>query len=261
MRRTLVLLALMSIPLAAMADDCRYSAPRNLHDDLSGVRGVQIEVHSHDLHLAGTGSTSTLDVTGRACASSQSALENLEVTEHREGDQLIIDVGSSHGLNVQIFGVETSYEYVDLQMQLPSSMPVTLTADSGDAYVGGFNQLDADTSSGDLHIRNIAGTVNVTNESGDVEVNDVGSLHAGSIGSGDLKVRNVHADVRIGSVGSGDVVLDEVGGSVTVGTLGSGDLRALNVHGDLTVGAKGSGDITHENIGGKVSVPHDDDDD
>jgi hypothetical protein len=260
MRRTLALLALMSISLAAMADDCRYSAPRNLHDDLSGVRGVQIDVHSHDLHLADTGNAAALDATGRACASSQEALDNLQITKHREGDQLIIDVGSSHGLNVQIFGVGVSYEYVELQMQLPSNMPVTLTADSGDAYVGGFNQLDAETSSGDLHIRNIAGAVNVTNGSGDVEVNDVGSLRAGSIGSGDLRARNIHADVRIGSVGSGDVELDEVGGSVTVGTLGSGDLKVVNVHGDLTVGAKGSGDVTHDNIGGKVSVPHDDDD-
>ncbi len=260
MRRTLALLALMSISLAAMADDCRYSAPRNLHDDLSGIRGVQIEVHSHDLHLAGTGSAAALDVTGRACASSQAALDNLQVTQHREGDQLIIDVGSSHGLNVQIFGVGVSYEYVELQMQLPANMPVTLTSGSGDAYVGGFSQLDADTSSGDLHIRNIAGTVNVTTGSGDVEISDIGNLRAGSIGSGDLRVRNVHADVRVGSVGSGDVELDQVGGSVTVGTLGSGDLTVRNVHGDLTVGAKGSGDVTHENIGGKVSVPHDDDD-
>jgi hypothetical protein len=260
MRRTLVLLALLSLPLAAMADDCRYSAPRNLSDDLSGIRGVQIEVHSHDLHLAGTGNATGLTASGRACSSSQSALDNLQITKHREGDQLIIDVGSSHAINVQIFGFGESYEYVELQMQLPSNMPVTLTAGSGDAYVGGFNQLDAETSSGDLHIRNIAGTVNVTNGSGDVEISDVGTLHAGSIGSGDLRARNVRADVRIGSVGSGDVELNQVGGSVTVGTLGSGDLKAIDVHGDLTVGAKGSGDITHENIGGKVSVPHDDDD-
>lgn len=260
MRRTLALLALMSIPLAAMADDCRYTAPIHLQDDLSGVRGVQIEVHSHDLHLSSSGNAANLDVTGRACASSQSGLDHLKVTTHREGDQLIIDVGSTHGLEVHLFGVGVTYEYVELQMRLPSNMHVALITESGDAYVGGFNQLDAESDSGDLHIRNIAGDLNVTAGSGDVEVSDVGNLHAGSIGSGDLKARNVHSDVRIGSVGSGDVTLNDVGGSVTVGTLGSGDLVVRNVHGDLTVGAKGSGDVTHENIGGKVSVPHDDDD-
>jgi len=250
----------MSISLAAMADDCRYTAPINLQDDLAGVRGVQIEVHSHDLHLGSTGNTATLDVTGRVCASSQAGLDHLKITTHREGDQLIIDVGSTHGLEVRIFGIGATYEYAELQMRLPSSMHVTLTTESGDAYVGGFNQLDAESDSGDMYIRNIAGDLNVTTGSGDVEISDVGNLRAGSIGSGDLKARHVHADVRIGSVGSGDVTLNDVGGSVTVGTLGSGDLVVHNVRGDLTVGAKGSGDVTHDNIGGKVSVPHDDDD-
>jgi len=222
------------------------------------VRGVQIELHSHDMHLVGNGSSGALDLNGRACASSESALNNLQVTSHREGDQLIIDVGSEHSFNIGVFGV--SYAYLDLQVQLPANMPVTLTGGSGDAYISGLTQLDAQTGSGDLHIARIAGAVSVTAGSGDIELSDIGSLHAGSIGSGDLKARNVHNDVHIGSVGSGDVVLDQVGGSVDVGTLGSGDLNVDNVHGNLTVGAKGSGDVSHSNIGGKVSVPHDDDD-
>ena len=258
MRRTLVILALLFIPLTAAADECRYSAPRSLHEDLSGVRGVQIELHSHDMHLVGSGSSGALDLGGRACASSESALNNLQVTSHREGDQLIIDVGSEHTFNIGVFGV--SYAYLDLQVQLPANMPVTLTGGSGDAYISGLTQLEAQTGSGDLHIARIAGAVSVTAGSGDIELSDIGSLHAGSIGSGDLKARNVHNDVHIGSVGSGDVVLDQVGGSVDVGTLGSGDLNVDNVHGNLTVGAKGSGDVSHSNIGGKVSVPHDDDD-
>ena len=258
MRRTLVILALSLIPLAAAADECRYSAPRSLHDDLSGVHGVQVELHSQDMHLAGSGSSTALDIRGRACASSQAQLDNLQVTEHREGDQLIIDVGSNHSFNIRVFGV--SYDYLDLQMQLPANMPVTVTSGSGDAYISGLTQVDAQTGSGDLHISNIAGAVSVTAGSGDIEIANVGSVHAGSVGSGDIKARTVHNDVHIGSVGSGDVVLDQVGGSVEVGTLGSGDLSVSNVHGDLTVGAKGSGDVSHSNIGGKVNVPHDDDD-
>ncbi len=258
MRHTLVLLALLLLPLTAAAGECRYSAPRSLHGDLSGVRGVQIELHSHDMHLAGNGSSTALELSGRACASSQEALDNLQVTEHREGDQLIIEVGSNHSFNISVFGV--SYAYLDLQVQLPANMPVTLTGGSGDAYISGLTQLDAQTGSGDLHISNIAGAVSVTAGSGDIEIADIGSLQAGSVGSGDLKARIVHKDVHIGSVGSGDVVLDQVGGSVVVGTLGSGDLSVDHVHGDLTVGAKGSGDVSHSNIGGKVSVPRDDDD-
>ncbi|GLQ95877.1 DUF4097 family beta strand repeat-containing protein [Dyella mobilis] len=259
MRRTLVLLMpLLLLPLVAAADECRYSAPRNLHDDLSGVRGVQIELHSHDMHLMGSGNSRSLEVTGRACASSESKLSNLQVTSHREGDQLIIDVGGNNNIDVSFFGV--SYENLDLQIQLPSSMPVTVNTGSGDAYVSGLSQVNAQTGSGDLHINDISGAVTVTAGSGDVEVANIGSLRAGSVGSGDLKATTVRSDVHIGSVGSGDVELDQVSGSVDVGTLGSGDLTVRNVRGNLTVGAKGSGDVTHSNIGGSVNVPHDDDD-
>lgn len=255
MRYLLVLLALL--PLAATAAECRYSAPRTLHDDLAGIRGVQIDLHSHDLHLVGSDSGGSLEVSGRACASSESALNNLQVTSHREGDQLIIDVGGHNSFNVGVFGI--SYAYLDLQAQLPASVPVTLNTGSGDAYVSGLTQLNVQTGSGDLHADHIAGEVSVTTGSGDVELSDIGSLNAGSVGSGDVKARNVHKSVIIGTVGSGDVTLEHVGGSVSVSTIGSGDLVAKDVGGDLSVGAKGSGDVVHSDIRGKVSVPHEDD--
>lgn len=254
MRYLLALLALL--PLAATAADCRYSAPRNLHDDLTGVRQVQIELHSHDLHLVGNHGAGGFQLSGRACASSQSALDNLQVTSHREGDQLIIDVGGHGSFSVGLFGV--SYEYLDLQAQLPSNVPVSIHSNSGDVYVEGLAQLNAQTGSGDLHIDHIAGEVSVTSGSGDVELSDIGSLRVGSMGSGDIKARNVHQGVNIGNVGSGDISLEHVGGSVYVGTVGSGDVTVKDVRGDFTVGAKGSGDIVHSEVGGKVSVPHED---
>ena len=255
MRHLLAVLALL--PLAASAAECRYSAPRNLHQDLAGVRGVQIELHSHDLHLIGDNNARALELTGRACASSQSALDSLQVTSHREGDQLIIDV-DGHGFSARLF--ESSYAYLDVQLNLPATMPVSVNTGSGDAYVSGLAQLNAQTGSGDLHVSRVSGEVYATAGSGDVEISDVGSLRVGSVGSGDLTARAVHKDVQIGSVGSGDVTLEDVGGSVTVDTIGSGDLVAREVRGDLTVRAKGSGDVTHSGIGGKVSVPHDSDD-
>jgi hypothetical protein len=254
MRYLLALLALL--PLAATATDCRYTAPRNLHDDLNGVHRVQFELHSHDLHLAGSNGAGGLQINGRACASSQSALDNLQVTSHREGDQLIIDVGTDHSFNVGIFG--SSYAYLDLQAQLPPNMPVSIHTGSGDVYASGLTQLDTHTGSGDLHIDHIAGNVSVNSGSGDVELSDIGSLRVGSMGSGDIKARNVREGVNVGNVGSGDITLEHVGGSVYVGTIGSGDVVVKDVHGDFTVGAKGSGDVTHSDVMGKVSVPRED---
>ncbi|PXV58173.1 Putative adhesin [Dyella jiangningensis] len=250
--RRLILAVLLLAPLASHADDCKYQAPRNLTLDLTGVHEVEVDLHSHDLHLSGTDAKGGT-VTGRACASDQKLLDELTVTQRREGDRLIVEAGG-HG-HVISFGYSSTS--LKLDMQVPAQMPVVLNVGSGDAWVTGLQRLNTQVGSGDVHVSKIAGPFALSVGSGDVDVTDVGSLDAGSIGSGDLKVSGVRGDVRVGSIGSGDVGLRNVSGSVRVDTLGSGDLGVHDVQGDLTLGAKGSGDVSHSGIKGKVSLPRD----
>src|SRR6185437_14638886 len=51
--RRLALAALLFAPFAVFASPCKFEAPRNLQLDLAGVKSVQIDVHSQDLHLVG----------------------------------------------------------------------------------------------------------------------------------------------------------------------------------------------------------------
>lgn len=260
MRPTLMLAALLAVaPLPALAaNECKYEAPRNLTADLAGVRGVQISLHAEDLHL--TGSTSagqTLTLKGRACASEQAMLDDLQVEQRREGDQLIIEVARHRGMHINLFG--SSYSSLELNVDLPASMPVSLAVGSGDADVSGLQQLDAQVGSGDLNVKQIAGRFAASVGSGDIDARDVGSLSLGSVGSGDARVTGVRGDAKVGSIGSGDVTLKQVSGSVHVDTIGSGDLEVHDVGGDLSLGAKGSGDVDYSGVKGKVSVPRDDD--
>jgi hypothetical protein len=256
--RRLILAVLLLSPLAShAADQCQYSAPRDLTLDLAGVREVQVELHSHDLHLSGSeGSKGAL--TGKACASDPKLLDALTVTQHREGDRLVVDIGGNEHNHFSI-----GYSYTDLKvdMQLPTQLPVVLNVGSGDAWVSNLQRLSTKVGSGDVHISKISGPVALSVGSGDIDVNDVVSLDVGSVGSGDLKINGVRNDARIGSIGSGDIGIRNVGGSVRVDTLGSGDLVVHDVQGDFTLGAKGSGDVSHSGIKGKVNVPHDRDDD
>ncbi|MBQ4854507.1 DUF4097 family beta strand repeat protein [Rhodanobacter sp. B2A1Ga4] len=257
--RRLFTAALLLAPIAAFAaSPCKYEAPRNLQLDLAGVRGVQIDVHSYDLHLTGSDHAKELTLHGRACASEQAALDKLQVTQRREGDQLLLDIGDGGGFSVNLFG-GNSYTSLDVTVQLPANLPVTVRVGSGDADVGGVQQLQTSVGSGDLHVRQVSGKFGTSVGSGDVDATDVGSLELGSVGSGDFKAEGIKGDARIGSIGSGDVTLHNVGGSVHADTLGSGDLRVSDVGGDLSLGAKGSGDVSHSGVRGKVSVPHDDD--
>ncbi|HUH31735.1 MAG TPA: DUF4097 family beta strand repeat-containing protein [Rhodanobacter sp.] len=253
-----VLLAATALaPRPASAAECKYTAPRNMQLDLAGVQSVRVEVHSHDLHLRG-GAGTGLTVAGRACASDQAALADLTVTQRREGNQLLLDLGNNRSGSVfNLFG--SSYAYLDVTVQLPANLPVTLSVGSGDADVTGVRQLQAQVGSGDLHVRNIAERFTVSVGSGDINANDVGTLEVGAVGSGDFNATGVRGDVRVGSVGSGDVRLRQVGGNVHAETIGSGDLAVDGVAGDFSLGAKGSGDVTHTGVKGKVSVPHDDD--
>lgn len=258
--RRLFTATLLLAPLAAFAaSPCEFHAQRNLQLDLAGVRTVQLEVHSYDLHVTGSDSSKALTLSGRACASDQSTLDGLQVTQRREGDQLLLDIGGNAPASISFFG--KSYANLDVTVQLPASLPVVVNVGSGDADVSGLLQLQSNVGSGDLHARKIAGKLNASVGSGDVHADDIGSLDLGSAGSGDVKVAGIKGDATIGSIGSGDVDLRTVGGSVRADTLGSGDLTVSGVGGNFRLGAIGSGDVKHDGVKGKVSVPHDNDDD
>jgi len=257
MRRLFIAVLLLAPASAFAAAPCKYQAPRNMQINLTGVKAVQIEVHSHNLHLIANDVTQKLVVTGHACTSDSAVLNSLQVTQKLAGDQLLIDIGADSQAPSNIFG--SSYAYLDINMQLPAHMPVSLGVGSGNATVNGVQQLQSRVNSGDLHVRHVSGKYVASVGAGDIDANDIGSLEMSSVGSGDVKIEGIRGDAKIGSIGSGDVMLRKVGGSVHADTLGSGDLGVKDVGGSFSLGAMGSGDVTHARVRGKLSLPRDDD--
>lgn len=259
MRRLPVFALLLLFPLAVFAGQpCRFQAPRTLSADLAGVHSVRIEVHSQNVHVLGSATATGLTGAGRACASSRTMLDALQVTARRKGDQLVVDVGGDAG-GFHLSWFDSFYAYLDLNLQLPASMPVTLDVGSGDATAAGLQQLAAQVGSGDLHVRQIAGKFSASVGSGDIDANDVGSLALDAVGSGDFKAAGVRGDAQVGSIGSGDVGLRIVVGSVQVDTLGSGDLTVRDVQGGFSLRSRGSGDVDYSGVKGQVNVPRGDD--
>ena len=256
--RHLIFALLLLVPCATFAASCKYEAPRSLRLDLAGVRGVQIDVNNQSLHLTGSTSVTGLVLDGRACASGQAALAGLTVTQRREGDQLVLELAPGGNYRMgSLFG--SSYDSLEVNVQLPASLPVTLRVGSGDATVSGVRLLQGQVGSGDLHVSRVAEKFSASVGSGDIDASDIGSLQLGSVGSGDFKAHGIRGDASIGSIGSGDVTLRQVGGSVNADTLGSGDLSVSDVGGDFSLRAKGSGDVSQSAVKGKLSVPRNDD--
>jgi Putative adhesin len=252
--RRLALFALLLIPAVALAEHpCEFHAERKLDLDLNGVRSVQIEVRSHQLHVAAAADAQGFNLVGRACASDQKTLDTLIVTQERQGDRLIVTLGSEGHFNMAMF--HSQYADLDVKVKLPAQMPLQVNVGSGDAEIRGAASLESNVGSGDLNIFDLAGAFRGRVGSGDIHAERVGSVDMDAIGSGDFKASDIRGDARFGSVGSGDVDLTKVGGNVTVSTIGSGDLRVDGVHGNLVVQTKGSGDVDHRNVTGSVNLP------
>lgn len=278
MRKTILALLLTTVPLAASAADCRYSAPRNADLDAAGLKSLLLTLGSTDLDIQSVPGLNKIEVRGTACASDASRLEDLQMSASRNGAQATVDTRHDRGsITFSLFG--SSYAYLKLQVHVPASLAIQVDSGSGDVNASNLASLDFSSGSGDLTADHIAGALALKLGSADVKAQHVGSIdlhqtgsgdvHVDGVtgdvqaehsGSGDLDFRNVGGSVNIGATGSGDVTLSNIGHDARVGSTGSGDVTANGVNGNFTVGASGSGDIHHANVKGKVSVPKSDDD-
>jgi len=171
-------------------------------------------------------------------------------------------------------GAGMQYVYQTLEVGVPDNLPVEIYIGSGDAWVRGVASLSVRVGSGDLEAREIPGAVSLKIESGDAELDMIGSLHVdytgsgdlkarhvrgavmvGNLGSGDIELEDVTGDVEIGSISSGDVEIERVRGNLTIGSIDSGDLKVEDISGDFIVRSKGSGDIHHQQVRGTVEIP------
>lgn len=258
MRKT-ILASLLLLPAAAMADpsQCKFHADRNLDLDLHGVRTVRFVTNAYDLLVSGGAPAGKGTVRGKACASDQETVDNLVVTQQRDGDTLVVELKDQreHGW---FNGWGSHYADLKVEASIPADIPVKVNVGSGDAKVRNVASLDADVGSGDLEAHDIKGAVRGTVGSGDFKLENTGEVDIDTVGSGDFGVKHA-SRVRIGTVGSGDATVGNVQGNVQVGTIGSGDLNVDDVSGDLVVRSVGSGDVHHHGISGKVDVPRDND--
>lgn len=270
MRIVLTSLLLLSSS-CAVANNCQFSAERNLDIDPAGLQALRFELGSSDLHVVGVAGIAKIQVHGKACASDQAWLADLTVEQTRVGDKVVVRP-TPHAARSGTFG--NTYAYIDFEVQVPPGLALEVDSGSGDSDIANIAALEFGSGSGDLKLNHIAGAVSLKVGSGDVTASNVGSFNvrgAGSgdinvtavagevkvahVGSGDLHFGDVHGGVQIDSIGSGDLQVTRIGGDVVLGSIGSGDVEANQVTGNLIVKSAGSGEIHHDQIGGRVDVP------
>ncbi|WMJ69742.1 hypothetical protein [Stenotrophomonas sp. 24(2023)] len=253
MRSLIACTALLLLPLSAQAADaqnCKFTAPRALKLDTTGVKAVLFEVNQHDLKLTARSGAGQLD--GRACASSQDALNDLVLDQRRNGDTLVVSLRRD-GKQIN-WSTGNNYAWLDIHGSVPDNLPLQFKVGSGDASIENAQSVSVQTGSGDFIARGTRGNLQGSVGSGDLIIEGAGSLNLSSVGSGDVKARTIGGSTRIGTVGSGDVEVADIRGDASVDTIGSGDVSFRRVTGSVEIGVVGSGEVTLDDIGRNVNV-------
>ncbi|MGS0682216.1 hypothetical protein ACVBIL_13750 [Shewanella sp. 125m-7] len=141
--------------------------------------------------------------------------------------------------------------YIDLTIQVPSSMMLDIDDSSGDIEIKNVSaNIKVDDGSGDmwikggkdLDIQDGSGSVDISNTTGKLTLED---------GSGSITLSDIGGDTHIDD-GSGDLSVHNVNGRVVIDD-GSGDIDVDNTLG-LSIIESGSGDLSVDNINGAVSM-------
>jgi len=232
---------------------CDFEVERRVAVSASAAQLLRLRAGSGELSVQGRQGLGQVQAVGRACASDESYLEDLQLTLDRSGDDIVLsahypdrsDRRNWHG---------NDYARIDLAVEIPMDMAVDLEDSSGSMEISGTGALSIDDSSGDIRVADAAGSVTIDDSSGGIYVEGVRGDVAIDDGSGEVNVSDVTGSVRLRD-GSGSLDVDQVTRDVVVDRDGSGSISVRDVGGDFRVRADGSGGIRYSGVAGAVDIP------
>ena len=231
-----ILVAALAVgtPLNAQSQ-CEYSRDLSAVVPVGSEGVVRVDARSGNLRITGRSDLSEVRVSGTACTSSASLLNEMRLeAESRRGEAFVeAHIPSSRG-----FLGGSGYARMDLVLEVPVSANLRVRDGSGSIEISGVAR--------GMSIEDGSGWIAVRETGGDVHISD---------GSGSIEVDNVAGSVIIEEDGSGSIDIRNVTESVLVREDGSGGIDVHQVIGDFTVERDGSGSIDYGDIGGSVATP------
>lgn len=200
---------------------------------------LKIESHSGDISIVGGFSE------GSATAHAKFRGANHEDAKQKASEYTLIIEESEH--QVLIRQPEVSGLTVDLELKVEGWVTAEIKAESGDISIQKIKSCRVQSRSGDLELKELSGSVDVTSESGNTRIEhvDSGSISIDSK-SGDMKLSDVKGTIKI-RAGSGDITLEQCGANVL-------SLEAIsgNVSVDLVEPVNGT--VSIRSVSGDASV-------
>ena len=250
----LVCLLTYQFSTEASADWCKYEKDIDLTLDLSTSDVLEITAAAGALEVTGVSNSDKAVITGKACASKESWLEESKVnTKSGSHAKITIDLPSADS-GWSFTG--NSYVSLDLKAEVPQDLALEIKDSSGDIFLKNIGAVKLQDSSGEIEIENARGAVSIRDSSGDIDIEEVaGDLTIEADSSGGIYAREIKGSVLVKQDSSGDIRISHVSNDVIVERDSSGDIRANDVGGDFRVLKDGSGDIRAEGIQGEVDLP------
>ena len=255
----LAAVALGCIPSELAADSCRYEAERDATLAAENATRARIIAGAGKLEVRGHPGLDEIRIRGRACASDQETLDQIQLETGRSADEVRIEAKLPSGgrqFYVILFNRKRSFGTVllDLEIDVPDSMTLDIADGAGHVAIRDTGPLELADGSGDIRIEDVAGNASVRDGSGRVDIRRVRGDVSLTDGSSDLSITEVAGSVRIRD-GSGGIRVARVARDVTVTLDGSGSISVRKVEGDFSVERDGSGNIHYDDILGQVSLP------
>jgi hypothetical protein len=248
---------------------CRYEAERGFSTPAQGIGELRLSAGSGSLEMVGVEGLTEIRVVGRACASDEEFLDDLQISDESDGSTLVLE---THYPNWNGWSGGNRYARLDLRVEVPAGLAADITDGSGEMAVSNVGPLTVQDGSGEIVLESIRGDVAVKDGSGEMEIRGISGTLRVEDGSGEVTVEDVGSDLEIrdssgeleilgvaGSVtlydSSGEIQVDDVMGDVVVVRDSSGDIEVRGVGGNFVVERDGSGDIRHEGVQGSVEIP------
>ena len=191
----------LMVPAYAWDMGCSHSAERRASVDSTGASRVIVISRAGDLEVQPAQGT-VIQGTGKACASSEDYLRELQLVTRRDGTVIFVEAGAPS----ETVGFGMVYAYLDLTVAVPAGLPVEIRDSSGDIEARDEQVVQVQDSSGDIVIDGAREVVIPSDSSGDITIDHVaGDVRIDRDSSGDIRIADVGRNVQLLSDTSGEV--------------------------------------------------------
>ena len=227
------------------ASPCRFSADLEVTIDTAGIERINIDAVAGGLAVQGHADSSQIRVTGKACAKSELAVQQIQLLSRTEGSDAYVEA------RIPSRGRMFSNASLDLKAMVPSRVPLAVQDSTGEILVRNVASLQLRDGTGDIEIEGVPGDVSVTDGTGATVIRAVGGSLQVKDGTGPLSIRDVQGSVTVDD-GTGEIKISEVGGDLRLRD-GTGDVEIEDVAGSVDV-RDGTGDVSVRRVEGSLRL-------